>query len=75
MERIPSQDVIFVMRREPVPSETLARVVSGLVDGEVTHRDPRRRPSGFEDAKRRLTGSVKLQVPLRHKFIYFQSAT
>ena len=56
MERSPAQDVIYVMRREPIPSVTLARIVTGLVDSEVVNRDPRRRPSGFEDAKRRVLG-------------------
>ena len=61
MERSPSQDIIFVMRREPIPSVTLARIVTGLTDSEVVSRDPRRRPAGFEDTKRRLLGK-KLKI-------------
>ena len=60
MERSPSQDIIYVMRREPIPSVTLARIVTGLTDSEVVSRDPRRRPAGFEDAKRRLLGKELL---------------
>ena len=72
MERSPSQDIIYVMRREPIPSVALARIVTGLTDSGVVSRDPRRRPAGFEDAKRRLLGKELLNCcGSEVKIIYF----